>query len=232
MSDDAPRKNPLSFNFQGNLIAGLLTIMPIIVVWFVFDFFLTTLSRAGHPLATALTEFIDRHIPAATPILADPAVQWFIAVLVALLLLYSIGAIASRVVGKQLIALFEKIIHRIPLVQSIYSATKQLVGVLQRQPDGTARVVLIDFPHKDMKAVGLVMRIFKDAQHGYDVASVFVPTSPNPTSGYLLMVPMDKTIPTTMTMDQAMTMIMSGGATAPDNISLGPKIPITPPPPL
>ncbi len=179
------------------------------------------MSTAGHPLALGLIDFIDDRYPAMTPILADDGVRWVAAVVVALLALYSIGAIASRVIGQQLIRYAELLIGRIPLVQSIYSAAKKLVTVVQQKPDGTARVVLIEFPHPGLKAVGLVMRTFTDTSTGQELAAVFVPTSPNPTSGYLEIAPVERLVATDMTMEQAMSMVVSGGATAPDRITTG-----------
>jgi len=223
MQNEMPSKSHFSLSIQANLLAGVLTIIPVVVVWIVFQFLLNVLEEAGHPLATALVETIGGHLPGAKPWLADPVVQWIIAIVVALVVLYTIGAIATQVIGARIIALFEKLIARIPVVQSVYSAAKKLVGVVQQKPEGTAGVVLIDFPHPGLKAVGLVMRTFKDAATGKQLAAVFVPTSPNPTSGYLNIAEVDKLVPTDMTMDQAMSMVISGGATAPDHISIAPK---------
>lgn len=219
MTGNTPKSPVFHAHFQKNLLAGLLTITPLVVVWVVFDFFLSLLSQAGRPLAYAMTEFFDNRFPQAIPWLADERVRAVIAVLIALLVLYTIGAIASRVIGERLIGYFEQLIERIPFVQTIYSATKKLVTVLQQKPDGTARVVLIEFPHPGMHAIGMVMRVMKDAVSGEDMAAVYVPTTPNPTSGYLEIVPVNKIVPTDMTMDQAMTMIISGGAIAPETLT-------------
>ena len=221
MTQDAPEPRFFHAHFQKNLLAGLLTIIPLVVVWVVFDFFLGLLSRAGQPLAGAMTDFVDGTYPPVAPWLADERVRAVIAILIALLALYTIGAIASRVIGVKLIGYFERLIERIPFVQTIYSATKKLVTVLQQKPDGTARVVLIEFPHPGMHAIGFVMRVMKDASTGEDVAAVYVPTTPNPTSGYLELVPVKSVVPTEMTMDQAMTMIISGGAISPDVLYTG-----------
>lgn len=220
MTQDAPERRAFHAHFQKNLLAGLLTITPIVVVWVVFDFFLTLLSRAGRPLAVGLTDFLDANFPRLIPWLADDWVRETIAVVVALLALYTIGAVASRVVGVKLIGYFEGLIARIPFVETIYSATKKLVTVLQQKPDGAARVVLIEFPHAGMRAIGLVMKVMKDANTGEDLAAVYVPTTPNPTSGYLEIVPVKDMVATDMTMDQAMTMIISGGAISPGAITM------------
>ncbi len=211
-------------NFQANLIAGLLTVTPLIVVWLVFDFFLTTLSQWGAPLAAELTAFLDDHFPVLRPLLDNAGVRWVIAVIVALLALYSIGAIASRMIGQRLIHYAERLITRIPLVETIYSAAKKLVDVLRQKPGAnTQRVVLIDFPSPGLKAIGFVMRTFPDAKTGEELAAVYVPTAPNPTSGYLQILPLAKLTPTELKGDEAMTMILSGGAVTPDHVSIAPK---------
>ena len=208
-------------NFQANLIAGLLTVTPLIVVWLVFDFFLTTLSGWGHPLAVELTIFLDTHYPVLRPWIDNDAVRYAISVIVALLTLYAIGAVASRVVGQQLILVLESVITRVPGVHMIYSAAKKLMDVLRQKPGShSQRVVLIDFPSNGLKAIGFVMRTFPDSNTGEELAAVFVPTAPNPTSGYLQIVPLARLIQTDIQGDQAMTMILSGGAVTPDHVSL------------
>jgi len=216
---DKPR-HFLDANLQGNLIAGLLTITPLIVVWLVFDFFLNVLSAAGRPLADSLAFSIEQNFPAAIPLLTNGAVRWCIGVVVALLVLYTIGSIASRVAGQQLLGIFERLIARIPMVEVIYSAAKKLIDVLRQPSGGRQRVVLIDFPQNGMKTLGFVMRSFPDAQTGELLASVYVPTALNPTCGYLQIVPMDKLIPTDISPDQAMTMIISCGALMPERLTL------------
>jgi uncharacterized membrane protein len=225
MSQDAQRKSPLSFNFQGNLLAGLLTITPLVVVWLVFNFFLGVLAQAGEPLAHGLADFIVARAPDAAPLLANPVIRWLIAVAVALLLLYAIGAVASRVVGEKVIDLFERLVSRIPLVDTIYSATKKLVDVLRQKPDSAQRVVLVDFPREGLKTLAFVMRTFPDAQTGEELAAIYVPTALNPTSGFLEIVPVARLIPTDIPTDQAMTMVISGGAIAPANLSMVPPAP-------
>jgi len=215
-------KQGVQLHVQGYLLAGLLTITPIVVVWLVFAFFLGVLSNAGHPLAAELADFIEERVPAATPWLSDPAVQFVIAVIVALLMLYLIGAIASRVFGARIIQLMEALVSRIPLVDTIYTAAKKLVDVLRKKPEGAQRVVLIDFPLPGQKCLGFVMRTFPDSQTGEELASVYVPTAINPTAGFLQIVPVAKLIPTDIPTDQAMTMIISGGAVSPDHLTIAP----------
>ena len=109
-------------------------------------------------------------------------------------------------------------ILRIPLASTIYTSARQLLDILQTKPGNTQRVVLVDFPHKEMKSVGLVTRILKEEGTGRELAAVYVPTTPNPTSGYLEIVPIELLTPTDWTVDQAMSFIISGGAVSPESV--------------
>jgi uncharacterized membrane protein len=220
--DKPPIRNWLfQANFQKNLIAGLLTIIPLVVVWLVFDFLLQTLSDAGRPFAAVLARAMEQQHPAMTPVLEDGRVQWVGALLFTLLVLYVIGAVTSRVIGQRLWGFIESIINRIPLVHTVYSAARKLVDVLRTKPENAQRVVLIDFPHEGAKTIGFVMRTFTDAVSGVEMAAVYVPTAVNPTTGYLQLLPVSKLTPSDMPSDQAMAMIISAGAVMPERMSLG-----------
>jgi uncharacterized membrane protein len=209
-----------SRTIRSNLIAGIFTVIPLLVVWLVLEFIFSLLFAVGSPVAERVTLFFMDRMPRAAPLLENEFFQWLVAVVMALLLLHTIGAIASRMVGRRLIAGIEGLIARIPVVETVYSASKKLIGVLQQKPDGAARVVLVEFPHPGMRAIGLVMRVFTDAVTKEELAAVYVPTTPNPTSGYLEILPVRALTPTSLSMDQAMTMILSGGAVGPDNFSI------------
>jgi uncharacterized membrane protein len=119
-------------------------------------------------------------------------------------------------VGQRLLRWFEALIARVPLANVIYTSARKLLDMLETKPGSTQRVVLIDFPHRDMKSVGLVTRVIREEGSGRELAAVYVPTTPNPTSGYLEIVPVELLTPTDWTVDQAMSFIISGGAVAPD----------------
>lgn len=211
-----------SRSIRANLIAGVLTVIPLLVVWVVLDFIFGILFAVGSPVEAGLSMFIAERMPEAAPWLNNEAFQWLVAVIVALLLLYTIGAVASRVIGMRLIAALERLIERIPFVQTIYSASKKLIGLVQQKPDGNARVVLLDFPHPGMKTIGLVTRVFQDPATGVELAAIYVPTALNPTAGFLEILPTRELTPTALTMDQAITMIVSGGAVIPDRFGITP----------
>jgi uncharacterized membrane protein len=133
--------------------------------------------------------------------------------------LYLLGEIATAVAGRRLLATFDYLMARIPIVQSIYGAARQLVTSFQDKPGGQQRVVLIEFPSPEMKTIGLVTRIFNDADTGEEIAAVYVPTTPNPTSGYMELVPTSRLVMLDWTINEAMTFIMSGGAAAPSKLN-------------
>jgi len=215
-----PHKPRFSLNIGGTLLAGILTITPLAAVWLVFNFLLGLLHTAGEPLAAPLAAEMKRNWPALAPWLDSTSVQWTFAVVIALIVLYAIGTVTSQVIGARLLGLFERLVERIPLVDTIYNATKKMVDVLRQKPESAQRVVLIDFPHEGLKTLAFVMRTFPDAKTGEELAAVYVPTAINPTSGFLQIVPSAKLIASDIPADQAMTMIISGGAVAPSKLTI------------
>jgi uncharacterized membrane protein len=167
------------------------------VTWFVLAFLFRLLSQLGQPLVSGLARAVRRFDPDLASFLLEPWVVPALSVLMVIVLLYLLGVLAGLVIGRRVIGVFEALMHRIPLVQTIYGAVSQLLSALKQKPDGVQRVVLIDFPSPEMKAVGFVTKTLKDADTGEELAAVYVPTTPNPTSGYLEIVPVDRVISTT-----------------------------------
>jgi uncharacterized membrane protein len=205
-------------HLQRYILTGLLTVFPLWLTWIVFEFVLRQLGKLSAPWVDAILRRSADAVPFFGVLFDLEWLRFGLAVLVTLAGLYALGALANRVIGKRLLGVVDRLIERIPLVQSIYGGTKKLLAVLQTRPEGTQRVVLIDFPHRDMKAVGFVTRTVRDAGTGREIAMVYVPTTPNPTSGYLEVVPVERLVPTDWTVDQAMALIISGGAVAPDSV--------------
>ncbi|HVR80985.1 MAG TPA: DUF502 domain-containing protein [Luteimonas sp.] len=203
--------------FQRLFLTGLLTLLPIWLTWVVVKFVFVLLSDTSRPLIGPLLHNLAAG-NAALGWLDDPWVQTAIALLATLGVILLSGVMARRVVGQRLLRWFEALVGRIPLARTIYGSARKLLDILQTQPDGTQRVVLIDFPHTEMKSVGFVTRILREQGTGRELAAVYVPTTPNPTSGYLEVVPVEKLTPTDWTVDQAMSFIISGGAVSPDTI--------------
>ena len=208
----------LGQRLQRLFLTGLLTLLPIWLTWVVVKFVFGLLSDISRPLVGPMLHNLALGDPARWAWLDDPWVQTALAVLATVAVVLLSGWLARRVVGQRLLRWFEALVSRIPLASTVYGSARKLFDILQTQPDGTQRVVLIDFPHRGVKAVGFVTRILREDGTGRELAAVYVPTTPNPTGGYLEIVPVDALTPTDWSVDQAMTFIISGGAVAPDRI--------------
>jgi len=211
-------KNTGGSNFKRNFISGLLTLIPLGITWLLLDFVFRQLSKMGKPLVRALYIDIRDDAPGLAKVLAQPWFDDLLAVVVVVLAIYGLGWLTNQVVGRQILKAFEALLARLPLIKSVYGSVKKLVDVLQTKPDNVERVVLIDFPHSRMKAIGLVTRTLVDEKTGQELAAVYVPTTPNPTNGYLELVPVDDLVSTDWTMDEAMSFVISGGAIARDKV--------------
>lgn len=200
------------------LIAGILTVIPLWVTWLVFSFILGQLSNIGMPWVRMLSAAIREDAPLLNRLLLAGWFQSALAVIVTLVVLYVLGWAATRVLGRRLITLFDSVMHRIPLVQKIYGGTKRLLMALEVKPSDVQRVVLIEFPSTHMKTLGFVTRVLTDESTGRKLAMIYVPTTPNPSSGYLEVVPLDRVTSTDLTVDEAMSMIVSGGFIGPETL--------------
>ena len=209
-----------SLHIKRYLITGLLTFVPLWLTWLVFKFIFTFLSHVGAPVVAGLFLGLSQAFPGAAAWLSQEWFQSIIAFIGTILALYLVGIATNRVFGQRLLTAFENMIGRIPMVQTIYGGSKKLMTMLSTKPAGTQRVVLIDFPSPELKSVGFVTRVFIDGA-GRELAAVYVPTTPNPTGGYLEIVPVEKIIATDWTMDQAMAFILSGGAVGPASLPEG-----------
>ncbi|AOX61460.1 MULTISPECIES: DUF502 domain-containing protein [Gammaproteobacteria] len=217
MSPEAPQLVPRP-SLQRLFLTGLLTLLPIWLTWVVVKFVFVLLSGISSPLVVPLSEQIAASFPHYLGWIKVEWMQDIIALAATLLVILSVGVLSRRVIGQRLLRWFGAVIKRIPLASIIYDSAKKLLDMLQTEPGSTQRVVLIDFPHRDMKSVGLVTRVMKEEGSGRELAAVYVPTTPNPTSGYLEIVPVELLTPTDWTVDQAMSFIISGGAVAPETM--------------
>jgi len=200
------------------LLIGALTVAPLWVTWLVFEFVLKILAQMGEPLLKGLARAIRPHSDIMANWLLDSNVQQGVAALLTIAGLYGIGLLASFVIGKKVIGLYEDILARLPLIQTIYGATKRFLSTLSQPPVTGRRVVLINFPSSEMKAIGFITKVIDDAETGEKLVAVYVPTSPNPTSGYIEIVPIKNVVMTDWSTEEAMTFVVTGGTNAPEKI--------------
>ncbi len=224
MSETLPggRPAPNRPSLQRLFLTGLLTLLPIWLTWVVVKFVFVLLSDISQPLITPMLQNLAATSPQTLSWLVEPWVRTVLAMFATVAVILFSGVMARRVFGQRMLRWFEALIDRIPLASTIYGSARKLLDILQTKPDGTQRVVLIDFPHTQMKSIGFVTRVLREQGTGRELAAVYVPTTPNPTSGYLEIVPVEMITPTDWSVDQAMSFIISGGAVSPDTIPFSP----------
>ena len=201
------------------IVAGVLTIIPLAVtvwiVWFVVD----TLIWAGRPAAIGLATALRPGYPDFADLLLAGWFQSALALFLTLLFLFLLGKAANAVVGRRILQVIDSLMEVLPFARTIYSATQTLIRSLGGDGSPTGqRVVLIEYPNPHMRAVGIVTRIFPATEGQPEIAAVYVPTTPNPTSGFVEHVPTSRLTWLDWTKNEAMAFIVSGGAMSPDKI--------------
>jgi uncharacterized membrane protein len=186
---------------------GLLVLAPTVVTgWLVYKIFITIDN---------IIEPFQRKFP----LIDLPGIGFVIV----LLLILITGFLASNLIGRRVIAVGERMLRRLPIVRRIYSASKEMSEVfLADKKTAFQRVVLIRYPHHDSFAIAFVTN--ENVRHvsdlvGQELINVFIPTTPNPTSGFMLMLPIRETFPLPINVEEAMKMVISGGAYAPPLLS-------------
>ncbi|MBU0638282.1 MAG: DUF502 domain-containing protein [Planctomycetes bacterium] len=155
-----------------------------------------------------------------------PTLDWGIAIFsvaLTIFLLYIIGLFAANIFGRRLIDLFEHLLDRVPLVKTIYRSTKQIIATFTGdQSKSFQRVALIPFPQEKMRSVGFITAVFRDSVTNEELAAVFIPTTPNPTTGYLLVLRRAELVELDWSVEDAVRTIMSGGILRPDFLTIVP----------
>jgi uncharacterized membrane protein len=207
-------------SLQSNILAGILTIGPLFVTYLIFSFLFSTLAKAGQPLVA----LFDAIFPASW--LEQPWLQSLLAIVLTLGVLYVAGRFTSVVVGRQAFNLFETLLERLPFVAKVYTSVRQLLDTMMAKKETSQRVVLVDFPIPGQKSIGFLTRTFTDSTTGAPLAAVLLPNAINPTSAFLQILPMERVTETDLNMEQAMSMLMTGGAVGPDSLRFSDARPI------
>ena len=194
-------------HFKSTLLAGILTLVPLGVTYFVLRFLFITLDGW---LAPVVSRILSEKYVTGMGLLAT------------ILLVYLTGVIVSNFVGRKLIGLGEKVLNRIPLVRDVYAPVRQLVQMVlgPEQSNKFKRVVAIESPNRSMRVIGFVTGEMYEDGSSAPLTSVFVPTSPNPTTGVLLFCNSDVLRETNLKPETAMKMLVSGGVVAPDHFTI------------
>lgn len=203
------------WHIRRKLIAGLVTITPIAITIFVSVWiFRTIVESQWIDKAAGFTRITDRNFAVA------------VAFLLTLALIYLVGLVSTSLTARQLINLTERILGRIPLVKLLYVTSKQIMDTLN-QPAGAGRrkVVVVEYPRKDCYSVGFATG--ESMVDGVMFVHVFVLTTPNPTSGWLLLLKSSEVWETNYSGEEAMKLILSGGIVGKPELEMRPYEPFT-----
>ena len=197
----------MSKNFRYYFFIGLFSILPIAATLWLIRFILTFFAG---PAQSVINKILPFEIP------GQEVISWIVGFIMTLIFVLLCGYIISSVFGKFLFTKMEDVISRIPLVNSLYQTIKGLTeSISNSSKQAFSKVVLIEYPKEDIWTIALVTGNSKN-KSGKEFYHLFLPTSPNPTSGYMLYVPTDKVIETDMHSEEAIKIIISGGALSPD----------------
>ncbi len=215
-------------NMRTRIIAGLLLVLPFIVTfWIVYWLYATLDVYVFSPMAWMLVRFAGAsRIDALLPDWFSDYISPALGLLSVGLLLYFLGFVArSRVAS-----MVDTMLLRVPIITSIYSAVSRMFQSLGTPNDVSRfkRVVLVSFPHLGMRAPAFVTSSCVDEATGKTILCVYVPTTPIPTSGYMLMVPEDEVTDLEWSLEETIQAVVSFGLTAPDHVRYYPVADKTP----
>lgn len=215
------KKGGFGESLRKAFVTGLLFCLPVsltiyIIIWLVN--FLASPARGG---LKYFLHFFGVDLP-ATP-LFNAAVTIVAAFIVAVAIAF-IGFVSRNLFGRFFIGLLEKLLHRLPMVRSIYSAIKQIIDTFSvgGKEETFSRAVMVEFPRRDCWTVGFLTHEGEtefSRLAGTALVHVFVPTTPNPTGGYMIFVPANEIKPLDVSVADAMKMIVSGGALIPEEMT-------------
>jgi len=195
--------------FKRWFLTGIVLLVPVLATIYLFLSIVRSMDDMLHliPVAYQPDQLLGFHVPG-------------LGVLLTLLVVLLTGMAGASFIGRWFVLLGERIVNRIPLVRSVYGAIKNVLEtILQDNKDAFRRVVLIEYPRPDLFVLAFVTSVNEgEVQHrtGEQVIGVFVPTTPNPTSGFLLYVPEKDTIPLNMSVEDGMKCVISAGVITPE----------------
>jgi uncharacterized membrane protein len=206
-------------NVRKYIITGIISIIPLALTYWLIKYLFIFFSEPGKYLVDIIFNY--------TFIKSLPFIynlyfyfSYIIGFILTILFLFFLGAIISNVFGKKLYALFESFLNKIPIVNKVYQTTKQITNTFTK--DNTKafqKVVLIEYPRDNLWTLAMVSgeTLNKNNEKCY---KLFVPTTPNPTSGYLLIINSKNAIETNISVEEAMEIIISAGMISPDKFDI------------
>ena len=202
-----------------NFYTGLLMILPVVITYYIFNWLFNLAFRIINN--TAIIKVLKKLVYFGFGEKADAFyIQMLVYIVAALIIVSSItllGYMAKLVFFSKIIKKATDVLERIPIIKTVYSTSKQIIGVVY-SGDGESvykKVVAVEFPRKGIYAIGFLTAdkntALKEFLADKEIVNVFVPTAPNPTSGFLLCMPREDVHPLNMTVEWAFKLIVSGG---------------------
>jgi uncharacterized membrane protein len=195
------------------LVAGVLTFAPIGITVWAIAWIIQRLDNL----------FLPRVLRLLFPRLEEPPNIPFLGAVFTLLVILLFGVVARHLFGREIVRLWERLLSRVPVARNIYAAVKQLLDAIfvAGGPSNFRRVVLLEYPRRGVYALAFTTGPSRGPFEELgveDLVNVFVPTTPNPTSGFYLLVPECDLTPLDMTVEQAFKLVMSAGLVAPNEL--------------
>ncbi|HUP51691.1 MAG TPA: DUF502 domain-containing protein [Longimicrobiales bacterium] len=196
-------------HFKARMASGLVVLIPLVVTVAVIRFLFNFTSGILLPI-------VD---PAVDNWPAGARAALSFAILIGVI--YLLGLVARNILGRRILQLGESVVLRVPFVKVVYSVSKQVVAAFQGQQSKAFKsVVFVEFPRQGMRAVGFLTGEL-EMEDGSRWNTVFIPTTPNPTTGFLQILPVADVVKTGYTVEEGIKMIMSLGALAPGGDGVG-----------
>ena len=207
MSNETQQKIPLIRRLRTYFLTGLVVAAPIAITIWVAIWFIESVDSWFSPFMPNSLKDSPYSLPG-------------LGVIASLIILTGLGALTANIFGKTILQFGENLLDRVPVIRNIYGALKQIFETVATQSNKNFKgVVLFEYPRKDIWALGFVTTDAKGEiadKKGDDLLCIFAPTTPNPTSGYLLFVPREDTIQMDMTVEEAAKLIISAGIVVPN----------------
>jgi uncharacterized membrane protein len=202
-------KDASSRFIRRTFLTGLLILIPLFVTYALIAFLFNLFTNASAPLMSGLFRLLDLNRYGWT----EPLVP-LINFLLSLAVIFLLGLFGANFLGRRILEAVDALILRLPLVKSIYGAVKQMVDTFQGPRRGFQRVVLLQYPSRGLWSMGFVASERRDAMSltsSPTLLTVCIPTTPNPTSGYLVMVRPEDVVDIDYTVEDAFKFIVSSG---------------------
>ena len=198
------KKRSILIKFRNYFFAGVVVLIPLGITLY-FTLFLINISSKILPKELNPNHYLPYDIPG-------------VEIIISILLITFIGWVSLSFIGKKLLEIFNNILKRIPFLRTVYSAIAQMIETFTKREEGKKNVVLVEYPRKGSWAVGFATKdnageITNKTKKS--LVNVFIPTTPNPTSGFLLMFPKEEIIYLDMTFEEASKFIVSAGTSNP-----------------